>query len=101
MSPTEKITQLTDEERARFGEFADRWTRIGLCTDPADRLFAEAAIRQMYRQGGLELPQAMADFKLPYAPPVDSAAVVIKKANQSGEDVTMMIKGSRGESDPR
>jgi hypothetical protein len=56
MSQTEKITSLTDEQEARFGEFVERWTRIGLCTDPADRPRAEAAIRDMYRQGGLEPP---------------------------------------------
>jgi hypothetical protein len=56
MSQTKKITSLTDEQEARIGEFVERWTRIGLCTDPADRPRAEAAIRDMYRQGGLEPP---------------------------------------------
>ena len=50
------IERLTDEQKARAAEFRDRWMQIGLCTDPADRPRAEAAIREMYRQGGLEPP---------------------------------------------
>jgi hypothetical protein len=53
MSPIER---LTDAQKARAVEFRDRWMEIGLCTDPADRPRAEAAIREMYRQGGLEPP---------------------------------------------
>jgi hypothetical protein len=53
------IQQLTAEQKARLPEFVDRWTKIGLCTDPADRPRAEAAIRDMYRQVGLEPPRAI------------------------------------------
>jgi hypothetical protein len=41
------IEKLTDEQIARFPEFVERWTKIGLCTDPADRPRVEAAIREM------------------------------------------------------
>jgi hypothetical protein len=51
-----RIETLTPEQIARFAEFRDRWTRIGLCTEPADRPRAEAAIRDMYRQAGREPP---------------------------------------------
>jgi hypothetical protein len=51
-----RIATLTPGQIARFAEFRDRWIRIGLCTEPADRPRAEAAIRDMYRQGGLEPP---------------------------------------------
>jgi hypothetical protein len=50
------IERLTDAQKARAAEFRDRWMQIGLCTDPADRPRAEAAIRQIYRLGGLEPP---------------------------------------------
>jgi hypothetical protein len=43
-----RIETLTPEQIARFDEFRDRWTQIGLCTEPADRPRAEAAIRDMY-----------------------------------------------------
>ena len=52
-----KISKLTPAQTARFPEFVERWTKIGLCTDPADRPRAEDAIRQMYRCGGLEPPK--------------------------------------------
>jgi hypothetical protein len=38
------IQQLTPEQEARFPEFVERWTQIGLCTTPADRVKAEQAI---------------------------------------------------------
>ena len=51
------ITRLTAKQRARFPEFVEKWTKIGLCTDPADRPRAEAAISEMYKQAGLHTPQ--------------------------------------------
>jgi hypothetical protein len=33
-----KIEQLTAAQIARFPEFVKRWTEIGLCTEPANRV---------------------------------------------------------------
>ena len=52
-----KIEKLTAAQIARFPEFVERWTKIGLCTDPADRQQAEQAIRLMYQAGGLNPPR--------------------------------------------
>jgi hypothetical protein len=52
-----KLTKLSDEQIARFPEFVDRWTKIGLCTDPANRQDAESAIAMMYRAANLEPPK--------------------------------------------
>ena len=52
-----KIHSLTEAQKARFPELIDKWTRIGLCTEPADRPRAEAAIRTMYKGSGLPLPK--------------------------------------------
>lgn len=49
-----RITQLSDEERARCDEWADRWIDIGLSTRPADRERFEAAVRDCYRFAGIE-----------------------------------------------
>ena len=46
MSQT-KIESLTPEQEARFDEFVDKWTAIGLSTEPADRPRAEAAIERV------------------------------------------------------
>ena len=50
------IEKLTAEQEAMFGDYVERWTRIGLCTDPADRPKAEQAIRDAYRLGGRSEP---------------------------------------------
>ena len=52
-----KIESLTARQEARFAEFVEAWTRVGLSTDPADRPRAEAAIAEMYRRAGVAPPQ--------------------------------------------
>jgi len=52
-----KINLLTQAQIDRMAEFRDKWLKIGLCTEPADRPSAERAIIEMYRQGGLEPPR--------------------------------------------
>ena len=51
------ILNLTPEQEAKFPEYVARWTSIGLSTAPADRPRAEAAIRWMYEQAGLDEPK--------------------------------------------
>ena len=51
------IESLTAEQDARLPAIADEWTKIGLCTDPADRSAAEMAIRDMYRLANLADPK--------------------------------------------
>ena len=48
------IPGLTDEHRASFGEWVDKWTAIGRCTDPADRARAEGGVAEAYRAAGME-----------------------------------------------
>ena len=50
------LTELTPEQKARLPEIAEEWTRIGLCTDPADRPRAEKAVCDMYAQADLAPP---------------------------------------------
>ena len=52
-----KIEKLTPEQEARFAEFRDKWIRIGLCTDPADRKMAEEGIIEAYRIAGFQPPK--------------------------------------------
>ena len=61
------IEQLTPEQIARSPEFIDKWTKIGLSTEPADRPRAEAAIRLMYENTGLPLPEQIVWFDSPTA----------------------------------
>ena len=76
MSPIER---LTDAQKARAAEFRDRWMQIGLCTDPADRPRAEAAIRQIYRLGGLEPPARIVWCGSPLSQGLTRSIMVAKK----------------------
>jgi len=57
VSPTKQIESLTEEQRGRFAEFADRWTAVGLCTEPADRTAAEAGVRLAYEIAAKPAPR--------------------------------------------
>ena len=51
------IKILTDEQKSRFPEFVEKWTRIGLCTDPANRHEAEKGIKEAYYIAGMKEPR--------------------------------------------
>ena len=51
-----RVDRLTDTEKARFNEWADRWIDIGLRTGPADRAKFEAAARECYRFADIDWP---------------------------------------------
>ncbi len=51
------ITSLTAEQQARFPEFIEKWTDIGLSTAPADRAAAELGIRKAYEAAGKKPPR--------------------------------------------
>ncbi len=52
-----KIEKLTPTQIARFPEFVEKWTQIGLATEAADRPQAETAIREMYKIARLAAPK--------------------------------------------
>jgi hypothetical protein len=52
-----KIEKLTDQQKARFGEFVERWTKIGLSTELANRPLAEEALIKMYKIANLAPPK--------------------------------------------
>lgn len=47
-----RIDSLTEAQRARFDEWADKWIEVGLRTGAADRPKFEAAAEQCYRAAG-------------------------------------------------
>jgi hypothetical protein len=71
-----RIESLTPEQEARMAEYAARWTEISLATSPADRPRAEAAIREMYRQGGLEPPAKIVWCGSPLSMLLTSAVII-------------------------
>lgn len=52
-----QINELTPEQIAKFPEYVKKWTDIGLCTEPANRIEAEKAINESYRLAGLNPPK--------------------------------------------
>jgi hypothetical protein len=83
-----RIERLTAEQVARLPEFVERWTKIGLCTEPADRPRAEAAIREMYRQGGLEPPTAIIWCGSPLSLALSRAITLDQKRRMPAADVS-------------
>ena len=56
---TTKIKKLTEAQQSRFPEFVDKWIKIGLSTEPADRPRAEKAIAGIYRLANLKEPRVI------------------------------------------
>jgi len=52
-----RINSLTPEQIAKFPAYVQEWTGYGVCTDPADRIRAEAAIAAMYEIAGKKPPR--------------------------------------------
>ena len=87
-----KIEKLTDEQIARYPEFVERWTKIGLSTEPADRPAAERAIAIMYRAAGLEPPRKIVWCGSPLSQGIVRAIIVDKKlGNSVGESVRASV----------
>ena len=52
-----RIDALTPEQTAQLPGWVDKWIKIGLCTDPADRPMFEAAAKRCYELSGLVAPE--------------------------------------------
>jgi len=52
-----KVKSLTPEQTARFPEFVEKWTKLGLSTQPANRELAEEGVRKAYEIAGLKPPK--------------------------------------------
>jgi hypothetical protein len=54
---TERITSLTPDQWERVHAAREEWRAVGLCTAPADRPAAEAAVTELYRRIGKPAPR--------------------------------------------
>ena len=52
-----RTTPFTPDELAQIATTRDEWMRVGLSTDPIDRVETEAAIRTVYRTAGIDEPR--------------------------------------------
>jgi len=62
-----KITKVTPEQAARFEEWAERWIKIGLSTEPADFARATEAALKAYALCNLNRPMVILRMASPYA----------------------------------
>lgn len=51
-----KITRLRKEQRGRFPEFVEKWVKIGLSTERANRELSEKSIKNLYKLAKLKEP---------------------------------------------
>ncbi len=59
------ITELTEEQIAKFPEYVDKWVNIGFSTAEIDVDKALAAARKIYEQAGLTFPEEYLVFDSP------------------------------------
>lgn len=52
-----KIESLTQEQKNKFPEYIEKWTRIGLSTEPANRRLAEEGVIEAYKIAGKKPPK--------------------------------------------
>jgi hypothetical protein len=57
MTDKKPIDSLTPEQEAKFPEYVEKWTKIGLNCDPCDFEAAKAAALKCYASAGVEAPK--------------------------------------------
>ena len=90
-----RIEKLTDAQIARMAEFRDRWIKIGLSTEPADRPAAEAGIIESYRAAGLAPPQRIVWCGSPMSQGLTRAIIFDKRMIA---DIGKRVRDSVGDS---
>jgi hypothetical protein len=88
-----RIDTLTDEQRATFPEWVDRWTAVGLRTGPLtpqEWEQVEAAARAQYRFAGLQEPRLVLGVRSPLA-----AAVAVHVAMEVAPAAARTIPSRR------
>ncbi len=98
-----RIEKLTPEQVARFPEFVERWTRLGLCTNSADRPQAESAIYKVYEAVNLERPRKIVWCGSPLSQGLTRAIILDRKLLKNvwasvGASVGDSVRASVGDS---
>ena len=93
---TKKIKKLTDEQIARFPEFVERWKKIGLSTERADRSKAEQAAKDAYKEANLTPPELIIWCDSPLSLPIVDS--ILKKRASVRDSVWASVRASVGDS---
>lgn len=78
------ITELTKEQEALLPVYAEKWTKIGLSTEPLDFEAAKEAARKVYRLAGVKEPTQFYKAKSPM-----DAIRIIKELDPSKDNITI------------
>jgi hypothetical protein len=93
------ITALTDEQKKRFPEFVEKWTKIGLSTERADRPRAENAIKKIYKLAKLEEPEIVW-CKCPMCAAISAMIISMlsrsSKKNISRKSINKIVESAKG-----
>jgi hypothetical protein len=93
------IQELTEQQKAKFPEYVEKWTGVGLSTEPADRKRAENGIRQAYKNQGLKPPKNIIWTGSPYASGIFVFINRLAEGMITGENATPEIKAKVEEID--
>jgi hypothetical protein len=89
-----KIERLTPEQEAQLAVYRQKWTDIGLSTQPADRQEAEDAINESYRLAGLQPPKKIVWCGSPLSQGLTRAVIL----NTKRASVRASVRDSVGDS---
>lgn len=91
-----RVDKMTTGERGRMPEWAEKWTKIGLSTERADRPLFEAAVAACYRYSGLSDPRAVIWAPCPIVAICAGsiATAVLRRLGQSGDSAAASVEAS-------
>ena len=84
-----QITKLSAEQIARLDDWRERWLRVGLCTDPADRAGAQEGIIAAYKADNLEAPALFVWLRSPLEGTIGSW--LLSQSDQVGDQVWAQV----------
>src|SRR3990167_10634934 len=96
-----RIDRLTQKQIDRFPEWVDKWTKIGLSTEPANWKIAEDAVRNCYRAANLKQPKIILRMGSPYSATLGGilATLLLKSKNvlsRVGSQVRSQVEAQVG-----
>jgi hypothetical protein len=94
-----KIEKSSAEQELLMNEYRDKWIKIGLSTEPANREKAEEAVNKLYILAGLNPPKKIVWCGSPMSQGLARAIILDKKIiNNIGDSVRDSVRDSVGAS---
>lgn len=89
---TAKIEKLTPEQEAMLPIIRDKFIKIGLCCDPANRPEAEDGVRMAYEAAKLPPPKSFLWFRSPLEGATEVAKMVAKEDKDTKKKLSDRVK---------